>query len=140
MIPSFVSWKYQRLDIENPHVHGIANTVTNVLDDISIKQLLPEDIEDFTMFLTIITRNETNHNFIVTILKTKENTGDDEFIYKGSYFSYYLIPSKIDLYSSELRITDMFNPDLFIQFDIPNIFNKEKLNIITLPPNTFIFH
>lgn len=139
MIPTTISWTYQRQDITSAHSHGIANSTECALDDISLKSLIPSETGDFVMFLcTIIKSGE--QNYILTVLKTNENISDDEFIPKGSYYSYYLIPSKIEVQSSNLTIYDMFKNDLYIELDIENVFSKSRINRITLPNNTFVFN
>lgn len=138
MIPNCISWKYQRMDITNPHQHGIANSVECALNDIPLVSLLPSDKKDFTMFLCTIL-NQNNRNLVLTALKTPENISEDEWISKGSFYTYYIIPSNVEISSSNLSIHDMFHPELYIEINIDNIFNKNKINIITFPENTFLF-
>ena len=139
MIPNCISWNYQRLDIKNPHSHGIANSVESALQDIPLKSLIPEEANEFTMFVcTIISLGNMNH--ILTVLKTHENTTNEDIIAKGSYYSFYLIPSKLSVISSKLRIQDMFKNELYIEIDVENIFSDTKINIITLPDKTFVFN
>lgn len=138
MIPSCVSWKYHRTDIINPEIHGIACKIEVAIEDIYLSKVLPEDIGDFTLFVFIIHKHE-NKQYIITALKTEDNTGEEEKITKGSYFACYLIPIRVYITSFDLQITDMFHNETIYKFDIKDIFNENYLNTITLPGNTFTF-
>lgn len=138
MIPSYVSWKYTRTDTVNCETHGIACKLEIAIEDIYLRKILPNDIDDFVLFVFIITKQD-DKNVIITALKTNNNTGDEERILKGSYFACYLLPVNIIICSFDLVIYDMFKEDLFYKIDIKNIFNKNYLNTITFPGNTFTF-
>ena len=138
MIPSCVSWKYNRTDIINPEVHGLACKVEMAVEDIYLTKVLPEDIDNFVLFVFIIGK-QNDKNFIISALKTKENLGEEERILKGTYFACYLIPVKLCITSYDLQISDLFNPEFIYQFDIKNIFNENYINTITLPEKTFTF-
>ena len=109
------------------------------LNDILVKDLIPPHTGEFTMFLVIISKIEKN-NFIISTLRTNENLLDEDIVIKGSYYTTYLIPSKISIMATELMITDLLRPDVFIRIDNPEIFSDKQLNIITLPENTFTFN
>lgn len=139
MIPSTVSWKYYRTDIYNAQVHGIACRIDIAVEDIYLKKVLPEDIDDYVMFVFMISKHN-DKNYIITALKTAQNTGEEEKIDKGSYFACYLIPCYLEIMSSNLIITDLFKNDLEYTFDIENVFNKNHLNTFILPGNSITFN
>ena len=139
MIPYTISWKYQRTDIESASCHGICSPATIAVSDILIKDMIPPHTGEFTMFLVMISRMD-KCNFIISTLRTNENLMDNDIVVKGSYYTTYLIPSKISIVATELLITDLLRPDVFIRIDNPEIFSDKQLNIITLPENTFTFN
>lgn len=140
MIPHVISWSYQRVD-ENlkDNSHGIAITCNYTDKDILLKDLIPKHCDSFMMYLITIIPQDDNV-IIVSVIKTKENIMDEDTIAENSYYGYYLIPSEFDVITNNLRITDLTNSELYIEFNSINILNKLHLNYNILPKSLFKFN
>lgn len=139
MIPGLATWNYVRNDVVKPASVGIAVAFELATENININSWIPEGIDEYMMFLLFIVPKFNGRDLVCSIIKTNENTDPNEFIMKGSYYAYYIIPSKkFDIVTSGLHIFDLNDESKSIFIDYPIIFSDLYFCKTELLLNTFI--